>query len=91
VLERDPDAVMMDLKEQVISPWVAEKVYLVSYDPDSLEVDYERTRELRQEEREARRKRGKPFAEFNTEWLAKRPPESWMTYFGPMEWSGALS
>ncbi|MBM4463676.1 MAG: hypothetical protein FJ012_10195 [Chloroflexi bacterium] len=90
VLEREPDAVMRDLKEQLISPWVVENVYLVSYDPETLQVDYQRTSELRQAEREARKKRGKPFAEFNKEWLTKRPPERWMTYFGPMDWPGAL-
>jgi acetophenone carboxylase len=90
VLERDADAVMRDLKEQLISHWVAENVYLVSYNPETLQVDYQRTSELRQAEREARKKRGKPFAEFNKEWLAKRPPERWMTYFGSMDWPGAL-
>lgn len=90
VLERDPQAVIRDLKDNLITPWVAENVYHVYFDPETLDVDLDKTNRARQAERKARKKRGKPFAEFNQEWLSKAPPAEWVTYFGPMDWPGAL-
>ncbi len=43
VLERDPAMVMEDLRKEIISHWVAQNVYLVAYDPASLEVDHKKT------------------------------------------------
>ena len=81
-LERDPELVMKDLREQLISDWVATNIYKVAYDPERLKVDYERTAKLRQEEREARKKRGKPYAEWEREWSKKRPPEEILEFYG---------
>jgi len=82
VLERNPDLVMQDIRDNVISHWVAENVYLVAYDPETLEVNRERTEQQRQAEREDRKRRGKPFDEFEQEWHRKRPKEDILNYYG---------
>jgi hypothetical protein len=58
VLERDTVMVMDDLRKEVISRWTAENIYHVAYDPETLEVDEEKTKQLRQKEREDRKSRG---------------------------------
>ena len=45
--ERDPEAVREDVVNEFVSLEAAEHVYRVALDPDTLEVDAERTRELR--------------------------------------------
>ena len=82
VLEREPQAVMNDIKDQIVSHWAAQNVYKVAYDSDSLEVDYNKTEELRRQEREERKKRGRKYQEFETEWLTKKPPEEALTFYG---------
>jgi acetophenone carboxylase len=82
VLERDPDSVMRDLKADVISPWTAKNVYHVAYDEKKLTVDYEKTRQLRAQERKDRIKRGIPLKEFEKEWLKKKPPEAALKNYG---------
>ena len=81
-LERDPAAVMKDLKEEIISPWAAKNVYHIVYDPDVLEVDPEKTEEARQRERENRKERGKRYQDFEKEWLQKRPTEQALKHYG---------
>ena len=82
VLERDPATVMEDLKKEVISPWTAENVYRVAYDHDTLDVDEEKTKKLRQQEREDRKARGMTWDEFQQEWSPLRPPEEILEYYG---------
>ncbi len=82
VLERDPEIVAKDLRSERITSWVAEKVYHVAYDPQTLKVDYARTKQLRQEERDRRLKRGKPYEEFEKEWLQKQPPQEILDFYG---------
>jgi acetophenone carboxylase len=82
VLDRDPELVMKDLKAQVVSDWAAQNIYRVSYDPVTFRVDYKKTEELRQAEREARKRRGKPYAEFEKEWSQKKPKEEIITHYG---------
>lgn len=86
VLEREPAMVMEDLKQGVISAWVVRNVYAVAYDPETLEADEDKTKELRQAVREQRKRRGKSYEEFEKEWLAKKPPDEWLKWFGP--WPG---
>lgn len=81
VLERDPQLVMKDLQQGLISEWVARNIYRVAYDPDTLVVNEEETERLRREEREARLKRGKPFNEFVKEWARPEPPED-LPFYG---------
>lgn len=81
-LERDPDAVLDDIKNNLISTWTAENVYNVVFYDEYRRVDPERTEELRQEERKARLERGKPWDEFMTEWSQMKPPEEILEWFG---------
>jgi len=67
--------VMEDLRNEIISHWVAQNVCHVAYDPATLEVDYKKTEELRQNEFESRKSRGKKYEDFVKEWSQKRPPE----------------
>lgn len=82
VLERDPNLVMQDIRDNAISHWVAKNIYWVVFDPEALEVDWRRTEELRQAEREDRKRRGKPFDAFEKEWLRKKPKKSILKYYG---------
>ena len=82
VLEREPEGVMDDLRNEVISHWTAESVYQVAYDHDTLTVDYAKTEDLRQEMRERRKARGKSYEDFEQEWLQKQPPEQALKHYG---------
>jgi acetophenone carboxylase len=82
VLERAPEMVMEDLRREIISHLTAQNVYHVAYDPGSFEVDYKKTEELRQKEREARKIKGKSWDEFVQEWSSKKPPEEALKWYG---------
>ncbi|MBI4492296.1 MAG: hydantoinase B/oxoprolinase family protein [Chloroflexi bacterium] len=82
VLERDPDLVMDDLRTDAISHHVARTVYRVVYDQTTLEVDRAATERERQRARDERKQRGKPFAAFAQEWLAKRPSDDKLKHYG---------
>lgn len=82
VLEREPQAVMRDLRHGIVTDWVARNVYRVAYDAETRVVDEAETERLRAEERDARRARGKPWDEFHAEWSALRPPERALAYYG---------
>ncbi len=82
VLERDPEAVIQDLENGFISEWVAKNVYKVVYDPETRILDEEATQKAREQEREARKRRGQPFDQFMEEWSKKRPAEEALAYFG---------
>lgn len=82
-LERDPDLVMQDLRNGLISSIVAESVYKVVYDHESLVVDQEATRKIRDGEKKERLERGKPFDAFIKEWCKRKPPEEALRDFGP--------
>ena len=85
-LERDPDAVIEDLRRDLITADVADVVYHVAYDPDTLRVDVAGTDAARAEARRARIARGKPYAEFVAEWRRDAPPEG-VPFLGAWEWS----
>lgn len=82
VLERDPDMVIEDLRREIISHWTAQNVCCVVYDPDTLEVDYEKTKDLRDRKREERIKRGKTYEDFVKEWSQKRPSDEILKHYG---------
>lgn len=82
VLERDPESVMEDIRKEIISHWVAQNVYHVAYNLETLEVDQKKTEELRKAEFEMRGKRGKKYEDFVKEWLKKRPPEAVLKHWG---------
>jgi N-methylhydantoinase B/oxoprolinase/acetone carboxylase alpha subunit len=83
VLERDPDLVMDDVRKGITSPWAATNVYRVAFDEETLEVNLEGTRRLREEERNRRRKQGKPYHEFMKEWLERKPSDHILRSYGP--------
>lgn len=81
LLERDPAAVVRDIEEGLISHAVAERLYKVKIDPDTLAIDQMGTQALRDGERADRLRRGKPFAEFVKAWNTPAPPAH-LPYFG---------
>jgi N-methylhydantoinase B/oxoprolinase/acetone carboxylase alpha subunit len=82
VLERQPQAVVDDVRDEIISDWAAANVYHVAYDAETWTADEEKTEELRKQEREDRLRRAKSYDEFEKEWLKKKPPEDMLTYYG---------
>jgi len=82
VLERDPQAVVDDVRNELVSDWIARNVYHVAYDVETWTADEEKTKELRQKEREDRIRRGKSYDEFEKEWLKQEPPEDQLNYYG---------
>lgn len=81
-LLRDPEKVMEDLEKEIISDWVAINIYKVVYDRETRGVDFDKTEEERQKEREDRKRRSRPYDEFEREWLKKKPPEKALIAFG---------
>ncbi len=81
VLERDPELVMKDLREDLMSHDLARDIYKVVYDEKTLLVDEDATAALRNAYRKERIARGKPFDQFCKEWVKAEPPAS-VPYFG---------
>ncbi len=81
VLQRDPELVMQDLREDLVSHEVATDLFKVVYDKQTLRVDPEATKQARDAERKARIGRGKPFKEFVKTWNTPTPPED-IPYYG---------
>ena len=81
LLEREPESVVRDIEEGLISHGVAERLYKVKIDPNTLAVDQAATQALRRAERIDRLRRGKPFAEFVKAWNLPKPPAH-LQYFG---------
>lgn len=81
VLDRDPQLVMKDLAEDLMSHENAKDIYQVVYDEKSLVVDEQATKELRAKYRKERIARGKPFDQFCAEWVSPEPPAN-LPYFG---------
>jgi acetophenone carboxylase len=73
---------MKDIKDQIISDWSAENVYKVTYKRETLKIDQEGTEKARQAERQARIQQGKPYDEFEKEWLSQKIDESLLTFYG---------
>lgn len=82
VLDRDPKAVEADLIKGVLSEEAAKHVYKVVWDADMRRVDLEATAKLRAAELAARKKRGRPYDEFEAEWKTKKPSDEILTYYG---------
>jgi len=82
VLEREPERVMEDLRQGIISEWVVQNVYKVAYDSENLIVDVGKTEKLRVSERASRKARGKKYKDFEKEWMKMRPREEIMKCFG---------
>lgn len=81
-LEADPQSVVQDVSDGLISDWTARNVYKVAYDAASQKVNVEETAHLRDAERQARRERGRPWDDFQAEWSKQRPAEELLQSFG---------
>jgi acetophenone carboxylase len=81
-LEREPEAVLQDLRKGIVSDWTVRNVYCVAYDSERGKLDAEATSRLRDEERRARLRRGKRFDEFLVDWSKGRPPEDILEWYG---------
>jgi hypothetical protein len=81
VLERDPDAVMADVEAGYLSNEAVSAIYFVVHDPDTLAVDAAATEVARAAERQARLRRGRPYAEFVRLWVTPEPPAH-LPYYG---------
>ena len=81
VLERDPEAVMADVEAGYLSSEAAREIYFVVHDPDTLAVDVAGTEAARAAERQARLRRGRPYAEFVKAWATPEPPAH-LPYYG---------
>ncbi len=88
VLERDPLKVMADLKQGIISEWVARNVYYVVYEPETYGVDLVETEKRRERERKDRIKRGIRYRSFMKEWSQRKPDSKILKYYGP--WPGIM-
>jgi acetophenone carboxylase len=82
VLERDPAAVIEDIRKQIVTPGVAREVFGVVVDQQRLVLDAEATAERRKAIREARRANAKPYAQWVKGWEARQPPEAATKWFG---------
>jgi hypothetical protein len=80
-LERDPQAVVKDVELNRITAKVAREIFAVAYNPTTLVLDVEGTRELRSQARRDRLQRGKPYAEFVKGFVTAEPPEE-LLYYG---------
>lgn len=75
-LERDPELIVEDIKTKQATLRMAERVYHVSIDPQTLEIDYEKTEQLREETRKRRLSRGMEGKEYLKALVAKRESRS---------------
>ncbi|WP_051748894.1 hydantoinase B/oxoprolinase family protein [Nevskia soli] len=81
VLERDPDLVIRDIEENLISHEAAWRVYKAVFNPETLVLDRDATQKARDAERAARKKRGVPFKQFVKSWSKPEPPAN-IPYYG---------
>jgi len=72
---------MTDLQLGQISERVARDIYRVAWEQETFVVDEEATKKMREDERQARLKRGKPYSEFVEEFVKEEPPED-LAYYG---------
>ncbi|MBI4696784.1 MAG: hydantoinase B/oxoprolinase family protein [Gammaproteobacteria bacterium] len=81
VLEREPELVMKDVEENLLSARLAREICCVVFDEETLVVDDAATRAARHAEREARKLRGVPFDAFCAQWVKPAPDPS-LPYLG---------
>lgn len=84
-LEREPEAVMTDLRRELISTEVAREVYRVVWNAETLVLDEAATEAARAGERSARLERGMSYEDFVAAWRRDAPPEG-VPYMGSWEW-----
>lgn len=57
-MEREPELIVQDLKNKTATLHQCQKVYCIAIDPETLEVDYDKTRRLREDKRRERLSQG---------------------------------
>jgi acetophenone carboxylase len=82
VLDRDPELVLKDLDDELITPDVAERIYGVAIDPETRLVDRGRTAALRDAIRAERRAKGVSFDVFIKDWLRRKPKPEILEHYG---------
>ena len=82
VLERNPEAVLGDLRDGMVTHWAARNLYKVAYDEKTLRLDLEKTEALRKEARAERLRKAKPFDRFEADWLKLCPSVQALKYYG---------
>ncbi|MBM3485067.1 MAG: hydantoinase B/oxoprolinase family protein [Alphaproteobacteria bacterium] len=82
VLEREPEAVVRDLRDGMITEAVARDIYRVLIDPETGLVDRAATERARAALRRERRRKGKPFDAFMRAWSKRKPPDEVVRYYG---------
>ena len=82
VLEREPAAVLQDVREKVITADLATNVYGVVITADAGAVDVEKTAAKRAALRRERLAEAVPFGEFVEQWSKKRPKPEILEHYG---------
>ena len=82
VLERDPEAVLEDYREETITMEVAKSIYCVAIDTETGSLDLAKTEVLRTAERRKRLKAAQPFKTFIGPWRKRRPRADILEYYG---------
>jgi acetophenone carboxylase len=80
-IDRVPAEVEADVRKALVSIEVARDVYAVVLDGTG-RVDEDATRAAREATVRARLERGRPYAEFEAEWVQRKPDDSIMGLFG---------
>lgn len=76
VLERDPESIVKDWADSIVSRRTIENIYHVVMDYDTGAIDQQATEKARADERKARLARAKPYKEFVAQWTKATPPEN---------------
>lgn len=71
-IERDPETIVEDIKEHKATVEVSNHVYCVAIDPETLEIDHEKTQRLRKVKRETRLKEGIPAGKYIKDLIERR-------------------
>jgi hypothetical protein len=71
-LERDPELIVQDVLNRMVSLDVAQRAYAVAIDPETLEIDHEQTQKLREERKRERLEQGIPGIEYLRELVKLR-------------------
>jgi N-methylhydantoinase B/oxoprolinase/acetone carboxylase alpha subunit len=82
VLERDPNLVAKDLREELITEEVARRVYGVVIDAERGCADIRATARRRAAIRRERLRKGRTFDAFTKSWSKKKPPAPIIRYYG---------
>jgi N-methylhydantoinase B/oxoprolinase/acetone carboxylase alpha subunit/acetone carboxylase gamma subunit len=71
-IERDPEWIVRDVKENKASVDVSNWAYCTAIDSKTLEIDYEKTKELREQKKKERRRCGIPAHQYLADIIEKR-------------------